>query len=102
MMAPCTRVWATARLLLPRCGRVAWQLHAPASTHPVVCPHRPCCSCPPALPDASTGWVDFGVLLVLQFANATVGYIEERNAGDAIDALKKRLAPQSHVCRGGV
>lgn len=45
------------------------------------------------------GWEDFGVLLVLQFANATVGYIEERNAGDAIAALKQQLAPQCHVCR---
>ena len=47
------------------------------------------------------GWEDFGVLLVLQFANATVGYIEERNAGDAIAALKQQLAPQCHVCRDG-
>ena len=48
------------------------------------------------------GWEDFGVLLVLQFANATVGYIEERNAGDAIAALKQQLAPQCHVCRDGI
>ena len=75
------------------------------------------------------GWEDFAVLLVLQFANATgesvaagkrdtacvrsfdvskcrccapaVGYIEERNAGDAIAALKQQLAPQCHVCRSG-
>jgi hypothetical protein len=30
-----------------------------------------------------------------------VGYIEERNAGDAIAALKQQLAPQCHVCRNG-
>jgi H+-transporting ATPase len=30
-----------------------------------------------------------------------VGFIEERNAGDAIAALKSQLAPQCHVCRGG-
>jgi len=47
------------------------------------------------------GWEDFAVLMVLQFANATVGYIEERNAGDAIAALKQQLAPQCHVCRDG-
>ncbi len=47
------------------------------------------------------GWEDFGVLMVLQFANATVGYIEESNAGDAIAALKQQLAPQCHVCRDG-
>ena len=48
------------------------------------------------------GWEDFTVLMMLQFANATVGYIEERNAGDAIAALKAQLAPQCHVCRDGV
>ena len=47
------------------------------------------------------GWEDFTVLMMLQFANATVGYIEERNAGDAIAALKAQLAPQCHVCRDG-
>jgi H+-transporting ATPase len=47
------------------------------------------------------GWEDFAVLMVLQFANATVGYIEERNAGDAIAALKQQLAPQCHTCRDG-
>ena len=41
------------------------------------------------------------MLMMLQFANATVGYIEERNAGDAIAALKAQLAPQCHVCRDG-
>ena len=47
------------------------------------------------------GWEDFAVLLILQFANATVGYYEESNAGDAIAALKAKLAPQCHACRGG-
>jgi hypothetical protein len=47
------------------------------------------------------GWEDFAVLLFLQFANATVGFIEESNAGDAIAALKAKLAPQCHVCRDG-
>lgn len=32
------------------------------------------------------GWDDFAVLMMLQFANAIVGYIEERNAGDAVQA----------------
>ena len=41
------------------------------------------------------------MLLILQFANAIVGFIEERNAGDAVAALKEKLAPQSHVCRNG-
>ena len=43
------------------------------------------------------GWEDFAVLLVLQFANATVGFIEENNAGNAIAALKSALRPSS--CR---
>ena len=47
------------------------------------------------------GWEDFGVLMFLQFANATVGYYEESNAGDAIAALKAKLAPQCHLCRDG-
>lgn len=47
------------------------------------------------------GWEDFAVLLVLQFANAIVGYYEERNAGDAVAALKQQLAPMCHVCRDG-
>lgn len=47
------------------------------------------------------GWEDFAVLMVLQFANAIVGFVEEQNAGDAIAALKAKLAPQTHVCRDG-
>ena len=47
------------------------------------------------------GWPDFVVLMILQFANGTVGFVEEMNAGDAIAALKQRLAPECHVCRNG-
>jgi len=47
------------------------------------------------------GWLDFGVLMVLQFANAIVGYTEESNAGDAVRALKNQLKPKAHVCRDG-
>lgn len=47
------------------------------------------------------GWPDFVVLGILQIANGTVGFVEEMNAGDAIAALKQRLAQECHVCREG-
>jgi H+-transporting ATPase len=47
------------------------------------------------------GWPDFVVLLILQFANGMVGYVEETNAGNAIAALKERLAPECHCKRNG-
>jgi H+-transporting ATPase len=46
-------------------------------------------------------WLDFGVLLVLQFVNGFVGWHEEKNAGNAIDALKKSLALKARVKRDG-
>ena len=45
--------------------------------------------------------VDFGVLLLLQVMNALVGWHEECKAGDAVDALKKSLAPRANVRRNG-
>lgn len=47
------------------------------------------------------GWEDFAVLLVLQILNGCVGFIEEKNAGNAIAALKKQLAPMCRVKRDG-
>jgi H+-transporting ATPase len=47
------------------------------------------------------GWEDFGVLMVLQFANAIVGFVEENAAGDAIEALKNALKPFAYVKRDG-
>jgi H+-transporting ATPase len=46
-------------------------------------------------------WPDFCIILVLLFANAIIGYWEEREAGDAIDALKARLAIKARVKRDG-
>ena len=40
--------------------------------------------------------------MILQFANAIVGFVEERNAGDAVQALKNQLASKCHVLRNGV
>ncbi len=46
-------------------------------------------------------WPDFFIIVVLLFANATIGYWEEREAGSAIDALKARLAIKARVKRDG-
>lgn len=47
------------------------------------------------------GWEDFVVLMILQFANGTVGFVEELNAGNAVAALKAKLTPECYVCRAG-
>jgi H+-transporting ATPase len=46
-------------------------------------------------------WADFWIILVLLFMNAVVGFWEEYQAGNAIEALKKRLALQARVLRNG-
>ncbi|WP_245862503.1 plasma-membrane proton-efflux P-type ATPase [Sanguibacter antarcticus] len=46
-------------------------------------------------------WADFAIILVLLVANALVGYSEERQAGNAIDALKAKLAITARVRRDG-
>ncbi len=46
-------------------------------------------------------WADFGIILVLLLANAVVGFWEENQAGNAIAALKARLALTARVKRGG-
>ncbi|MEP6980611.1 MAG: plasma-membrane proton-efflux P-type ATPase [Nakamurella sp.] len=46
-------------------------------------------------------WADFFIILVLLVANAVVGYTEERQAGNAIDALKSKLAVNARVRRDG-
>ena len=39
-------------------------------------------------------WPDFFIILLLLVANGVVGYTEERQAGNAIEALKAKLADQ--------
>ena len=46
-------------------------------------------------------WPDFVIIMVLLLANAVVGFWEEYQAGNAIAALKARLAPHARVRRDG-
>jgi len=46
-------------------------------------------------------WPDFFIILILLLANAVVGYTEERQADNAIDALKDKLATNARVRRDG-
>jgi H+-transporting ATPase len=46
-------------------------------------------------------WPDFFIILVLLVANAAVGFWEEYQAGNAIAALKEKLALQARVRRDG-
>jgi len=46
-------------------------------------------------------WVDFGIIVVLLLFNAAVGFWQEYQAGNAVAALKKKLALKSRVLRQG-
>jgi H+-transporting ATPase len=46
-------------------------------------------------------WLDFFIILLLLASNAVVGYWEEHQAGNAIAALKARLAVKAKVLRDG-
>jgi H+-transporting ATPase len=46
-------------------------------------------------------WPDFFIILVLLLANAVVGFWEEKEAGNAIEALKAKLAIKARVIRDG-
>ena len=46
-------------------------------------------------------WEDFGIILLMLFTNAGVGFYQERKAENAIELLKQRLAPNARVLRDG-
>ena len=46
-------------------------------------------------------WIDTGVILAVVLANAVIGFWEEHQAGNAILALKARLAVKARVKRDG-
>ena len=50
---------------------------------------------------ALSNFPDGGILLFIQFANATIGWYETTKAGDAVEALKKSLKPRATVFRDG-
>jgi len=50
---------------------------------------------------AIQNYLDMGILLMIQFTNASIGYYEITKAGDAVAALKKSLKPTATVKRDG-
>ena len=46
-------------------------------------------------------WDDLTIIIVMLLINAGVGFFEEYKAGNAIEALKQRLAPVARVLRDG-
>ena len=50
---------------------------------------------------ALSNWPDGGILLCIQFGNATIGWYETTKAGDAVAALKNSLKPTATVKRDG-
>ncbi|CUF89536.1 P-type H+-ATPase, putative [Bodo saltans] len=50
---------------------------------------------------ALQNWPDGGILLFIQFANATIGWYETTKAGDAVAALRSSLKPLATAFRDG-
>jgi magnesium-transporting ATPase (P-type) len=48
-----------------------------------------------------TNWIDMCILLVIQFANATIGFYELNKAGNAVAALRDSLKPTATCRRDG-
>jgi H+-transporting ATPase len=54
-----------------------------------------------ALSIAIQHWDDFAIIFTLLIVNAVVGFWQEHKADNAIEMLKKRLAPKARVLREG-
>jgi H+-transporting ATPase len=50
---------------------------------------------------AILNWLDMGILLFIQFTNASISFYETTKAGDAVAALKSSLKPTATVKRDG-
>ena len=46
-------------------------------------------------------WEDFLGIILLLLANSIIGFVEQRNAGNAVKALMESLAPEAKVKRNG-
>jgi H+-transporting ATPase len=46
-------------------------------------------------------WEDFLGIILLLLANSIIGFVEQRNAGQAVKALMEALAPEAKVKRNG-
>lgn len=46
-------------------------------------------------------WQDFIGIVLLLIVNSTISFIEERNAGNAVQALQESLAPEAKTKRNG-
>jgi len=53
------------------------------------------------LSGATQRWDDLAIIVAMLLINAGVGFFQEFKAGNAIDALKQRLAPSARVLRDG-
>ena len=50
---------------------------------------------------AIQGWLDMGILLLIQFTNASISFYETNKAGNAVAALKSSLKPSATCKRDG-
>jgi H+-transporting ATPase len=46
-------------------------------------------------------WEDFVGIILLLLANSIIGFVEQRNAGNAVKSLMEALAPEAKVKRNG-